>query len=48
MLTTLQPIEEAELMAKVWFSCIVKVFSLPLLMALSSTVLGTDELISLL
>ena len=48
MLMMLHPMELAELRASVWFSCIVKTFSLPLLMALSSTVLGTDVLISLL
>ena len=46
--TTLQPMEEAELMASVWFSCIVKVLSFPLLIALSSTVPATEVLISLL
>ena len=48
MLMILQPIEEAELRARVWFSWIVKVFSLPLLMARSSTVPDTEALISLL
>ena len=48
MLTMLQPIDDAELMASVWFSWIRNVFSFPLLIALSSTVLGTDVLISLL
>ena len=48
MLMMLQPMEEAEFRARVWFSWIVNTFSLPLLMALSSTVLGTEVLISLL
>ena len=48
MLMMLHPIELAELRASVWFSCIVKTFSLPLLMALSSTVLATEVLMSLL
>ena len=48
MLMMLQPIELAELSARVWFSWIVKTLSLPLLMARSSTVLATEVLISLL
>ena len=48
MLMMLQPIEEAEFRARVWFSWIVNTFSLPLLIALSSTVWGTEVLISLL
>ena len=48
MLTMLQPMALAELRARVWFSWMVKVFSLPLLMALSSTVFVTEQLISLL
>ena len=48
MLMMLQPMDEAELSARVWFSWMVKVFSLPLLMARSSTVLDTEALISLL
>ena len=48
MLMMLQPMEEAELRASVWFSWMVKVLSFPLLMALSSTVLDTEALISLL
>ena len=38
----------AELRASVWFSWMVKVFSFPLLMARSSIVLDTEQLISLL
>ena len=48
MLTRLQPIEEVKLMARVWFSCIVNLFSLPLLIVRSSTVPATEVLISLL
>ena len=48
ILMMLHPMELAELRASVWFSCIVNTFNLPLLMALSSTVLGTEVLISLL
>ena len=48
MLMMLHPMEEAEFRASVWFSCILNTFSLVLLMALSSTVLATDVLISLL
>ena len=46
--TILHPIEEAELIARVWFSWIVNLLSFPLLIVRSSIVLGTDVLISLL
>ena len=48
MLMMLQPMEEAEMRASVWFSWMVNKFSLPLFMARSSIVLATDVLMSLL
>lgn len=48
MLMMLQPIALAEFRAKVWFSWMVNTFNFPLLMALSSMVLGTEALINLL
>jgi hypothetical protein len=42
MFTTLQPMLEAELRARVWFSAMVKLLSLDLLIARSSIVPGTD------
>ena len=49
MLVMLQPMEAAEFKASVWFSCTIEyTVSLVLFMALSSTVFGTDLLMSLL
>ena len=48
ILMMLHPMELAEFSASVWFSWMVKTFNLPLFMALSSTVFGTEVLISLL